>query len=112
MSNPASGSVQVGSLATEFSVALLGQLIGRGLRDIVLCPGARSQALALAAAAWEQQDRIRLRMRIDEQIAQQGNTTPALPGVPRESTVSSEMRSINTRARFSLDVLDRTRRLK
>ena len=69
MSNPASGSVQVGSLATEFSIALLGQLIGRGLRDIVLCPGARSQALALAAAAWEQQGRVRLRVRIDERVA-------------------------------------------
>ena len=69
MSNPASGSVPVGSPATEFSVALLGQLIGRGVRDIVLCPGARSQALALAAAAWEQQGRVRLRVRIDERVA-------------------------------------------
>ena len=69
MSNPASGSVPVDSPATEFSVALLGQLIGRGLRDIVLCPGARSQALALAAAAWEQQGRVRLRVRIDERVA-------------------------------------------
>lgn len=69
MSNPASGSVSMGSPATDFSVALLGQLIGRGLRDIVLCPGARSQALALAAAAWEQQGRVRLRVRIDERVA-------------------------------------------
>ena len=69
MSNPASGSTPVGSPATEFSVALLGQLIGRGLQDIVLCPGARSQALALAAAAWEQQGRVRLRVRIDERVA-------------------------------------------
>ncbi len=49
--------------------------------------------------------------RIDEQIARQGSPPPGLPSVPRESTVSSEMRS-NTKARFSLDVLDRTRRLK
>ena len=69
MSNPASGSVPVGSPATEYAVALLGQLIGRGLRDIVLCPGARSQALALAAAAREQQGRVRLRVRIDERVA-------------------------------------------
>ena len=69
MSNPASGSVPAGSPATEFAVALLGQLIGRGLRDIVLCPGARSQALALAAAEWEQQGRVRLRVRIDERVA-------------------------------------------
>ncbi len=69
MSNPASGSVAVGSPATEFAVALLAQLIGQGVHDIVLCPGARSQALALAAAAWEQQGRVRLRVRIDERVA-------------------------------------------
>jgi len=39
------------------------------VRDIVLCPGARSQALALAAAAWEQAGRVRLRVRIDERVA-------------------------------------------
>ncbi len=49
--------------------------------------------------------------RIDEQIARQGDNPPALPSVPRESTISSELRSINTKARFSLE-LDRTRRLK
>ncbi len=69
MSNPASGSVAVGSPATEFAVALLAQLIGQGVHDIVLCPGARSQALALAAAAWERQGRVRLRVRIDERVA-------------------------------------------
>ncbi|MES2093137.1 MAG: 2-succinyl-5-enolpyruvyl-6-hydroxy-3-cyclohexene-1-carboxylic-acid synthase [Actinomycetota bacterium] len=55
--------------ATEFSVALIGQLIGSGVRDIVLCPGSRSQALALAAAAWEQDGSVRLRVRIDERVA-------------------------------------------
>ncbi|MBG6106411.1 2-succinyl-5-enolpyruvyl-6-hydroxy-3-cyclohexene-1-carboxylic-acid synthase [Frigoribacterium sp. CG_9.8] len=55
--------------ATLFSVALIGELIGRGMRDIVLCPGARSQALALAAAAWEHDGRVRLRVRIDERVA-------------------------------------------
>jgi 2-succinyl-5-enolpyruvyl-6-hydroxy-3-cyclohexene-1-carboxylate synthase len=59
----------VSNPATEFSVALLGELIGRGVRDIVLCPGSRSQALALAAAAWEQDGRVRLRVRIDERVA-------------------------------------------
>jgi hypothetical protein len=49
--------------------------------------------------------------RIDEQIARQGGgATESLPPVPRESTVSSEMRSANTRTRFAPDVLDRTRR--
>ena len=69
MSIPATVPVPVGSPATEFSVALLGQLIGRGVRDIVLCPGSRSQALALAAAAWERDGQVRLRVRIDERVA-------------------------------------------
>ena len=69
MSTPATGSVPVGSPAMEFSLALLGQLIGRGVRDIVLCPGSRSQALGLAAAAWERDGRVRLRVRIDERVA-------------------------------------------
>lgn len=55
--------------ATEFSVALLGELIGLGVRDIVLCPGSRSQAIALAAAAWEEAGQVRLRVRIDERVA-------------------------------------------
>jgi 2-succinyl-5-enolpyruvyl-6-hydroxy-3-cyclohexene-1-carboxylate synthase len=69
VSTPAPGPVSVSSPATAFSLALLGELIGRGVRDIVLCPGARSQALALAAAAWEQAGRVRLRVRIDERVA-------------------------------------------
>ncbi|HEY0260262.1 MAG TPA: 2-succinyl-5-enolpyruvyl-6-hydroxy-3-cyclohexene-1-carboxylic-acid synthase [Lacisediminihabitans sp.] len=55
--------------ATDFSVALLGEFIRRGVRDIVLCPGSRSQALALAAAAYEEAGRVRLRVRIDERSA-------------------------------------------
>ncbi|QNE45711.1 2-succinyl-5-enolpyruvyl-6-hydroxy-3-cyclohexene-1-carboxylic-acid synthase [Glaciihabitans sp. INWT7] len=69
MSIPATGAVPVGSPATAFSVALIGELIGRGVRDIVLCPGSRSQALALAAAAWERDGKLRLRVRIDERVA-------------------------------------------
>jgi HPr kinase/phosphorylase len=50
--------------------------------------------------------------RIDEQIARAGSgvAEPPLPRPPKESTVSSEMRSINTRARFSPDILNKTRR--
>ena len=55
--------------ATDFAVALLGELIRRGVRDFVVCPGSRSQALALAAAAYEQTGQIRLRVRIDERVA-------------------------------------------
>ena len=49
--------------------------------------------------------------RIDEQIARQGaGASESLPSHPRESAVSSEMRSVHTRTRFAPDVLDRTRR--
>jgi 2-succinyl-5-enolpyruvyl-6-hydroxy-3-cyclohexene-1-carboxylate synthase len=58
-----------GSPASEFATALLGELIARGVRDVVLSPGSRSQALALAAAAAEQAGRVRLRVRIDERSA-------------------------------------------
>lgn len=49
--------------------ALLAELVGRGLTDIVLSPGSRSQALALAAAALERAGRISLHVRIDERVA-------------------------------------------
>ena len=49
--------------------------------------------------------------RIDEQIARQGlNASDAPPSQPRESAVSSEIRSVNTRNRFASDILDRNRR--
>lgn len=55
--------------STEFAVALFAQFIGCGVRDVVLCPGSRSQAIALAAAAYERAGLIRLRVRIDERVA-------------------------------------------
>lgn len=58
-----------GNPATDFSVALLGELVDRGVQDIVLCPGSRSQALALAAAEFEEAGLVRLRVRIDERVA-------------------------------------------
>jgi 2-succinyl-5-enolpyruvyl-6-hydroxy-3-cyclohexene-1-carboxylate synthase len=58
-----------GSPATAFATALLGELIALGMRDIVLSPGSRSQALALAAAAYEHAGEVRLRVRIDERSA-------------------------------------------
>ena len=57
------------SPASEFAVALLGQFIALGIRDVVLSPGSRSQALALAAAEFELAGRLRLRVRIDERVA-------------------------------------------
>ncbi|QBE50306.1 2-succinyl-5-enolpyruvyl-6-hydroxy-3-cyclohexene-1-carboxylic-acid synthase [Leucobacter triazinivorans] len=52
-----------------FAVELLAELIRRGVEDVVLCPGSRSQALALAAAAAEQVGAIRLHVRLDERSA-------------------------------------------
>ena len=54
--------------ATTFSVALLDQLITLGVTDIVLGPGSRSQALALAAAEFERIGTVRLRVRVDERV--------------------------------------------
>src|ERR1700712_4895226 len=57
------------SPATAFAVALLDEFARLGLRDVVLSPGSRSQALALAAAEFERQGLLRLRVRIDERVA-------------------------------------------
>ena len=58
-----------GSPATDFSFSLLNEFIRLGLRDLVLCPGARSQALALAAAELERAGGIHLHVRTDERSA-------------------------------------------
>ncbi|PWC04613.1 2-succinyl-5-enolpyruvyl-6-hydroxy-3-cyclohexene-1-carboxylic-acid synthase [Mycetocola zhujimingii] len=58
-----------GSPATDYSLALLEECIRQGVTDIVVCPGSRSQALALAAAALERSGEIRLHVRIDERVA-------------------------------------------
>ncbi|MCU1514333.1 MAG: menD [Microbacteriaceae bacterium] len=55
--------------STDFAVALLGEFISLGVRDLVLSPGSRSQALALAAAEYERAGLLRLRVRIDERVA-------------------------------------------
>ncbi|HEX4445060.1 MAG TPA: 2-succinyl-5-enolpyruvyl-6-hydroxy-3-cyclohexene-1-carboxylic-acid synthase [Galbitalea sp.] len=57
------------SPATAFAVALLDEFARRGLRDIVLSPGSRSQALALAAAEYERAGLLRLHVRIDERVS-------------------------------------------
>ena len=57
------------SPATDFSVALLDEFVRLGVRDLVLCPGSRSQALALAAAEFERLGALTLHVRIDERVA-------------------------------------------
>jgi 2-succinyl-5-enolpyruvyl-6-hydroxy-3-cyclohexene-1-carboxylate synthase len=56
------------SPATAYAVALLDEFGRLGLRDIVLSPGSRSQALALAAAEYERAGLARLHVRIDERV--------------------------------------------
>lgn len=50
-------------------MALLGALVGHGVVDLVVAPGSRSQALALAAAELERAGVVRLHVRIDERGA-------------------------------------------
>jgi 2-succinyl-5-enolpyruvyl-6-hydroxy-3-cyclohexene-1-carboxylate synthase len=66
---PASGSLTSGSPATDASITLLTEFVRLGVRDIVLSPGSRSQALALVAAELERVGAIRLHVRIDERVA-------------------------------------------
>jgi 2-succinyl-5-enolpyruvyl-6-hydroxy-3-cyclohexene-1-carboxylate synthase len=56
------------SPATAFAVALFDEFARLGLRDVVLSPGSRSQALALAAAEYERHGVLRLHVRIDERV--------------------------------------------
>lgn len=55
--------------ATDAAAALLGRLVERGIRHVVLSPGSRSQALALVAAEFEARGLVRLHVRIDERVA-------------------------------------------
>lgn len=59
----------IASPATDAAAALLGALVERGVRHIVLSPGSRSQALALIAAEFERRGLVRLHVRIDERVA-------------------------------------------
>lgn len=55
--------------ASVYATALLAGLVRRGVTDVVLSPGSRSQALALAAARFEQAGLLTLHVRIDERSA-------------------------------------------
>lgn len=57
------------SPASEAAASLLAELVRRGLRDLVLAPGSRSQALALAALALSRTGALRVHVRIDERVA-------------------------------------------
>lgn len=55
--------------AAAYADRLLAALADAGVHDIVVCPGSRSQALALAAARLAREERIVLHVRIDERSA-------------------------------------------
>ncbi|MGO2932933.1 2-succinyl-5-enolpyruvyl-6-hydroxy-3-cyclohexene-1-carboxylic-acid synthase [Microbacterium sp.] len=57
------------SPAADAAASLLAELVGSGLRDVVISPGSRSQALALAATHLARQGIIRVHVRIDERVA-------------------------------------------
>ncbi|MGI9824309.1 2-succinyl-5-enolpyruvyl-6-hydroxy-3-cyclohexene-1-carboxylic-acid synthase [Agromyces sp. Marseille-Q5079] len=57
------------SPASDAALALLSGFVRAGVRDVVVAPGSRSQALALAAAELERLGAIRLHVRIDERGA-------------------------------------------
>lgn len=57
------------SPATDAAASLLAELLANGVRDVVLSPGSRSQALALAAARLADDGVLRLHVRIDERVA-------------------------------------------
>lgn len=57
------------SPASEFALAVLVEFVRLGVTHIVVCPGSRSQALALAAAELERMGTITLTVRIDERGA-------------------------------------------
>ncbi|MGO3252718.1 2-succinyl-5-enolpyruvyl-6-hydroxy-3-cyclohexene-1-carboxylic-acid synthase [Microbacterium gubbeenense] len=57
------------SPATEAACVLLDALVTLGVRHLIVSPGSRSQALALAAAELERQQRITLHVRLDERSA-------------------------------------------
>lgn len=66
---PATTVPRTGNPATDRAIALLLGLYAAGVRHVVLSPGSRSQALALAAAALERGGMVRLHVRIDERVA-------------------------------------------
>jgi 2-succinyl-5-enolpyruvyl-6-hydroxy-3-cyclohexene-1-carboxylate synthase len=57
------------SPATDAAASLIADLVAHGVRDIVLSPGSRSQALALAAVHAAAEGALRVHVRIDERVA-------------------------------------------
>lgn len=62
------GEPATGNPAIDYSTALLRAFVRNGVRDLVVSPGSRSQALALVAASLEHTGHVRLHVRIDERV--------------------------------------------
>lgn len=67
--HPDAEPARTGNPATDYSVALLTGLVRSGVRDLIVSPGSRSQALALVAAELERSGSARLHVRIDERVS-------------------------------------------
>ena len=57
------------SPASDAAASLIAELIAHGVRELVLSPGSRSQALALAAVGRADEGLLRVHVRIDERVA-------------------------------------------
>lgn len=57
------------SPAMDAAASLIADLIAHGVRDLVLSPGSRSQALALAAVHFQGRGLLRVHVRVDERVA-------------------------------------------
>ncbi|TCJ23610.1 2-succinyl-5-enolpyruvyl-6-hydroxy-3-cyclohexene-1-carboxylic-acid synthase [Microbacterium sp. PI-1] len=53
----------------DAAASLLADLVAHGVRDVVVSPGSRSQALALAAVRLADEGHLRVHVRIDERVA-------------------------------------------
>ena len=56
------------SPASDAAASLLAELVGSGICDVVISPGSRSQAIALAAARLDRDGSLRMHVRIDERV--------------------------------------------
>lgn len=56
------------SPASDAAAELLAELVAHGVRDLVLSPGSRSQALALASTSLARTGALRVHVRIDERV--------------------------------------------
>ncbi|WP_334150451.1 2-succinyl-5-enolpyruvyl-6-hydroxy-3-cyclohexene-1-carboxylic-acid synthase [Microbacterium sp.] len=57
------------SAASDAAASLIAELVAHGVRDLVLSPGSRSQAIALAAVQAANTGGLRVHVRIDERVA-------------------------------------------